>query len=130
MSELKAGLSHSITIEVTPEVLAPRFVPGTPEVFGTPAMLALIERTAKEAVDPYLAEGESTVGTAFKGKHLAATPPGVKVTCTVRLVEVDRARLAFAAEVHDEVEKIGEADHERFIINLEKFRRRVAGKGK
>lgn len=130
MSGLAPGISHTIAIEVTPELLAPRFVEGTPSVYGSPAMIALIEQTAKEAVEGCLGPGETTVGVSFDLRHLAATPPGMKVRCSVVLTEVDRARLKFDAEVHDEVEKIGEGVHQRFIVNREKFQGRVDGKGR
>jgi predicted thioesterase len=41
------------------------------------------------------------------------------VTITVELTEVDRRRLGFAVEVRDELEKVGEGTHERFIIDRE-----------
>jgi len=47
----------------------------------------------------------------------AATPEGMKVTITVELTAVDRRRLSFRFEVHDEVEKVGEGTHERFIVD-------------
>jgi predicted thioesterase len=41
---------------------------------------------------------------------------------------VDGAKLTFKLEAWDEVEKIGEAIHERFIIKPEKFISRLAKK--
>jgi fluoroacetyl-CoA thioesterase len=38
--------------------------------------------------------------------------------------------LTFRLEAFDEVEKIGEATHERFIIQADKFNARVAEKAK
>jgi fluoroacetyl-CoA thioesterase len=38
-----------------------------------------------------------------------------------KLVSVDRRRLGFKVKVFDEAEQVGEADHERFVIELEKY---------
>jgi len=77
---------------------------------------------------PYLGEGEQTAGIGMKFTHTAATPLGMKVRYSARLMEVDGAKLIFEVEGFDEVDKIGEATHQRFIINAEKFNGRVAKK--
>ena len=98
-------------------------------VLATPAMIALSEKTALESVKPYLEEGTSTVGTRVDMAHLAATPVGMKVTCETELIEIDRRRLLFKVEVYDEVEKIAEGTHERFIVNNAKFVEKANSKG-
>ena len=121
MAGLKAGLTHEMTIEATPDMAASRFVKGTPEVFATAAMVALIEQTCKDLVQPYLEEGQTTVGTHINASHIAATPIGMKVTAKAKLEEVDGRRLEFSVEVFDEVEKISDARHTRFIIDTARF---------
>jgi predicted thioesterase len=79
---------------------------------------------------PHLGEKEQTVGIGMKFKHMAATPIGMKVRFNAKLVEVDGKKLTFEVEGFDEVDKIGEATHERFIINAEKFNSRMAEKAK
>jgi len=86
-------------------------------VLSTPDMIRLVEQTAIEAVAPYLAPGQATVGTRVDIAHLAATPVGMTATITVELVEVDRRRLAFRAEVRDELDEVGKGTHERFIVD-------------
>jgi predicted thioesterase len=98
-------------------------------VFATPAMIALSEKTALESVAPYLEEGTSTVGTQVNIAHLAATPVGMKVTCETELIEVDRRRLKFSVVVYDEVEKIAEGTHERFIVDNARFVEKAQAKG-
>ena len=53
--------------------------------------------------------------------HISATPIGMSVRCETKLIEVDRRRLVFAAEVYDDAGKIGEGTHERFLIQNESF---------
>jgi fluoroacetyl-CoA thioesterase len=90
-------------------------------VLATPRLISFMERTAHLAVLPYLAEGQSTVGVHVDVRHLAATPVGMEVRFRAELVEVDRRRLRFKVEAWDEVEKIGEGEHERFIIDWQRF---------
>jgi predicted thioesterase len=94
---------------------------GSLAVYATPAMLALIEKAACEAMNGILDEAETTVGTLLNVKHIAATPVGMKVSATAELIERDGRRLVFKVEANDECGRIGEGIHERFIVNSEKF---------
>lgn len=97
-------------------------------VFSTPMMLALMEMAALRAVQPHLAEGETTVGTMAAFKHTAATPRGMQVRAVARLEAVEGRKLTFVVEAFDEREKIGEGTHERAIVALERFMARVEQK--
>jgi len=44
------------------------------------------------------------------------------------LTVVDEKRLRFHIEAWDDVEKVGEAQHERYVIDLARFMRRVEDK--
>ncbi len=101
---------------------------GSLAVLATPSMIALMEKTARLSVDPFLEEGQSTVGTLVNVKHLSATPVGMKVSCNTELVDIDRRRLVFHVECSDEKGIIGEGEHERFIIDAEKFMSKASAK--
>ena len=126
---LQPGIKGKQTITVTHEQTAAHYGSGALEVFATPAMVALLEETAWRSVQPYLEEGQATVGTRVDIRHLAATPLGGKVTCESELVEVDRRRLVFKVEVFDEKTKVGEGIHERFVIQSDKFLAAARAKG-
>lgn len=97
-------------------------------VYATPAMIALAEQAAYKSVEPYLEEGQGTVGTLMNVKHLAATPVGMQITAKSELTSIEGRKLTFKIEVFDEREKIGEGVHERFIVNNEKFQNKANGK--
>lgn len=118
---LKAGIKGRQEVMVTEDNSASALGSGLLEVFATPAMAALIEKTAWMSVDPYMNDGEGTVGTVLNIKHMAATPVGMRVWCESELIEVDKRRLLFRVEVFDATGKVGEGEHERFVINNEKF---------
>lgn len=118
---LQAGTTGEATTTVVHENTAAAVGAGGVEVFGTPMMIALMENAAWQAVADQLDAGQVTVGTLVNVRHLAATPLGQKVRATAELVEIDRRRLVFKVEAHDEKQKIGEGFHERFIVDLERF---------
>lgn len=125
---LVPGLVGETSATVTPDLTAAAVGSGGLPVFATPMMIGLMEMAAWEAVQPHLGPDESTVGTLVDVKHLAATPLGMVVRATARLAEVDGRRLRFVVEAFDEVEKIGEGSHERYVIKQEKFMERAAKK--
>ena len=117
--ELAPGLKHTQSVTVTEDMTPPHLRGDAIRVLATPDMVRLVEQTAIQGVQPHLKPGQTTVGTVVNIKHLAATPEGMQVTITVEITEIDRRRLGFKFEVHDEVEKVGEGTHERFIIDRE-----------
>ena len=123
---LKPGMKGEATTVVVHENTAAAVGAGGVEVFGTPMMIALMENAAWRAVADALDEGNVTVGTLVNVRHLAATPLGQKVYATAELLEIDGRRLVFQVEAYDEQRKIGEGQHERFIVNLKRFLSRIA----
>src|SRR5204863_6754250 len=90
-----------------------------------PMMIALMENAAWGAVAAELDEGYVTVGTLVNVQHLGATPLGQKVTARAELIAIDGRHLTFKVEAHDEHKKIGEGQHERHIVNLQKCLERI-----
>ena len=125
---LTTGIKGKQELVVTKENTAKAMGSGTLEVFATPAMIALMEKTAYESVAPELEEGSGTVGTALNVKHVAASPVGRKITCESELVKVDGRALTFSVKAYDEKGLIGEGEHERFIIYNEKFQAKADAK--
>ncbi|MEE1008153.1 MAG: thioesterase family protein [Agathobacter sp.] len=125
---LKEGTEARKEIIVTKENTAKVMGSGELEVFATPAMVALMENVAYESVAGQLEEGQGTVGTSMNVKHLSATPVGMKVVCESKLVKVDKRALTFEIKAFDEAGIIGEAIHERFIIENEKFTKKAYSK--
>jgi fluoroacetyl-CoA thioesterase len=134
---LKPGIRyrHRFVVPVTKTVPAlypeaEEFV-AMPEVFATGFLVGFLEWACIKAVNPHLDwPREQTVGTHIDVSHVAATPPGLEVTASVELIEVDGRRLVFTVEAHDGVDLISKGRHERFIINKEKFDAKVGQKRK
>jgi fluoroacetyl-CoA thioesterase len=124
----QAGMTHELSIKSQPEHSARRFYANLPDVFATPFLGGLMEQVSAELVDKHLNPGEQSVGVSMNLKHLAATPLGMGIRVKTEIVAVEGRKLTFKLEAFDDVEKIGEATHERFIIVADKFNARVAEK--
>jgi len=122
---LTVGMTGEATTTVVHENTAAAVGAGGVEVFGTPMMVALMENAAWRTVAVHLDEGHVTVGTVVNIRHLAATPIGQKVRAEAELIEIDGRRLVFKVEAYDERQKIGDGQHERFIVKLDKFLSRI-----
>lgn len=94
---------------------------GSVEVLATPMMIALMEAAAVEAVQEYMPEGWTTVGTRVDVEHIRATPLGGVVTAEAFFVKRKGRVLEFAVTASDSTGVIGQGDHQRHIINLERF---------
>jgi predicted thioesterase len=130
MSELQIGLKGVAETPVAEENTAAAMGSGLLPVFATTAMLALMENAAAGSVQPFLSEGQGTVGTRLEVSHLAATPIGLPVRAESELIEIDRRRLVFSVTAEDDFGPIGEGVHERFIIDNAAFMEKVAKKQK
>jgi fluoroacetyl-CoA thioesterase len=125
---LIVGLTGEAIVQVTPEVTARHLGSGTVSVFATPEMVRLMERAAVNALKPYLAPGQQSVGTLVNVRHLAATPLGATVTARAELLAIEGRRLTFRVSAHDGTDTIGEGMHERALIDLARFEAKVAAK--
>lgn len=121
-NEPPAGLARTQTYVTTPEMRARQL---NADVFSTPAMIGLMERTCVEMTEPYLSENEQTVGVHVDVRHLAATRIGQSVTVTAELLEIKGNKLRYAVSAaNDQGTKIGEGTHRRAIIDTGSFARR------
>ena len=125
---LEAGIRGEQSVAVTSENTAKTMGSGTLDVFATPALVALAEKTCWMSVADALGEGCGTVGTRLELEHSAPTPVGMTVTCESELTAVEGRKLVFKVSLHDEKGPVGGGVHERFIINNAKFAAKAEAK--
>jgi fluoroacetyl-CoA thioesterase len=118
-NELTPGIARTRSYVTTLEMRARQL---KADVFSTPAMIGLMERTCVDLTEPYLNENEQTVGMHVDVRHMAPTKIGQSVTVTAELLEVKEHKLRYAvAATNDQGVKIGEGTHRRAIINTKRF---------
>lgn len=101
---------------------------GDYDIFSTPNMVFLLEHAAIDALKPFLTEGQISVGTCVEVRHLAPTLKGTRVRAEAVAREVNGARILFDVEIFDQFEKVGTAVHERYILDLDRYVRRLEKK--
>ena len=128
MDGLEVGAEGVAEMVVGSNDTALRVGSGQSPVLATAVMVSLMEEAAPAAVESALPEGMQTLGTRLDISHIAATPVGMKVRATARLVEVRKRRLVFVVRAEDEAEVIGEGTHERVAVTVAGFVERVQAK--
>ncbi|MFN2614999.1 MAG: thioesterase family protein [Actinomycetota bacterium] len=123
MTALSAGLTGEARRIVTHDLTAAALGSGDVQVFGTPALLALIEEAAVASLHGALDEGMTSVGASVTLEHLAPSHVGNEVRAIARLVAVDGKRLSFECEAYDGDTLIGRASHVRVVVARARFER-------
>jgi predicted thioesterase len=79
-------------------------------------------------IAPHLQPGQGQVGIVVTIRHMGPTPMGKRVRAEVELTGIDRRRLSFKIKVFDDIEQVGEAEHDRFIVDLDKYQAKLKKK--
>jgi len=128
MEELKIGTSYEKKFFVNQEDTALALGSGGEAVLATPRLVAWMENAAFEGVEATQPEESTTVGTLIELKHMAASPVGMEIRIKATLVSIEKRALNFDIDAWDAVEKIGEAIHQRFIVDKSRFNEKVVKK--
>ena len=125
---LKVGLTGTYRIVVADEHTAPFVGSGKVRVLATPVMINLIEAAALACCEQLLPAGHQSLGIHLDVRHIAATPVGMKVFASARILKIEGRTVFLAVEARDEKELIGDGAHERVVVNVAKFDLRVQAK--
>ena len=118
---LAAGISHEKVVATTDNMGVSHLGEGG-GVLSTPSMIGLIEQTCLESTTPHLDENEQTVGTMVHVWHRASVKIGETVRISCKMLERDRRKLLFEVKVKHGETVVGDGTHERFVIDLNKFK--------
>ena len=133
---LKPGDRIEFSYRVSAEKTVPHLFPEAhdfqqmPKVFATGFMVGLMEWTCMKVIESHLDAGEGSLGVQINVSHIAATVPGQTVTVEAECIKIDGRRLHFHIKAHDGIDLIGEGDHQRMIVDWEKFVSKVNEKAK
>ncbi|HKY08003.1 MAG TPA: thioesterase family protein [Candidatus Binatia bacterium] len=118
-NDVVPGITRTRTYTTTQEMRARQL---DADVFSTPAMIGLMERTCVELTEPYLDPNEQTVGIHVDVRHMAPTKIGQQVTVTAELLEIKDNKLRYSVSAtNDQGIKIGEGMHRRAVIDTTNF---------
>ena len=126
----KIGTVGETTFVVEPKHCIEFATDGMPAVLSTPNLIGILERTARQAIAPFLAADERSVGVELDLRHLAPTPLGAKVTATARVIGAAGRFVDFQIEARDEQELIVRGIHKRAVVLVASFTKRVQNKAR
>ena len=101
---------------------------GMPAVLSTPNLIGILERTARQAISPFLDPDERSVGVEIELRHLAPSPLGAKVTATARVTGTSGRFVDYQIEARDEHELILRGVHKRAVVRLAILQQRLKSK--
>jgi predicted thioesterase len=128
LSALKPGLTGAASLTVAAEHTAPHVGSGRVPVLATPVVINLLEAAALAAVEHLLPAGHQSLGVQLDVRHFAATPVGMRVEAEAELLAVEGRTLRFRVAARDGREPISEGTHERVVVNVARFDRRMEAK--
>ena len=122
MKDIQSKAYAEVSVEVGEDNTAVAVGSGSLEVFGTPCMIALMEKATVNAIASFLENDETTVGTQINVSHCKASAVGAVITARAELSEVQGRKLVFdVSAVDDKGDVVGEGRIERFVVFAEKF---------
>jgi len=122
---LTVGKSGTAAVEVTEKNTAKAVGSGSLDVFATPMMVALMEQAACRCMADSLEETQTSVGTQINVAHVAASPLGANISATATITAVEGRKVSFSVTAHDGVNEIGNGMHDRFIVDAERFMKKL-----
>lgn len=124
---LAAGISTTRRVEID-RARTIDFMGEDGRVYATPELVRDIEITCREFLLEHLDTGEDSVGIRIEADHMAATLMGMAVEFSVTIAEVKGRQVVFDVTAKDDLEKICQGRHIRFVVDVEQTKKRLAGK--
>lgn len=128
MKNPEIGIKGIAELTVSSNKLAVNVGSGSLEVFATPVMTMLMEKSACNCLADYMKNDETTVGTELNIQHVSATPEGMKVYAEAVLTAINGREFTFEVTAYDESGLIGKGTHKRFLVFGEKFTAKAKSK--
>ena len=125
MKEIKIGVELRLKEKVDEKHSAAQVGSGALNVYSTPSMIALMEKTCMLSIASLLPDSKTTVGGMVNVRHHRPTAIGKEVECRCEVVAIKDQRVDFVVEVFEGEKLIGDGQHSRFIIDINSFMDRV-----
>ena len=119
--------SYTSTLVVGEQHTAEKMGSGDLPVLATPVMAALMENAAMNAAADEIPAEDTTVGGFIETSHLCPSAVGATVTATAELIKAEGKKLTYKITAREGDKVIGEGTHIRFVVNREKFMKKVMG---
>lgn len=128
---MKSTLTIGATATRRVEIDTPRtidFLGEALRVYATPELVRDFEIVCRDLLLEYADSGEDSVGTGISVSHDGATLRGMSVDITAVVAKVEGRLVTFDLAAKDAFEEISRGTHTRFVVDVEKLRKKVAEK--
>lgn len=122
---LKPGLTRQQDFIVEETHTAAHIGSGAVKALATPWMVAFMEITARTLLDEHLPEGYSSVGIRVNVRHLAPSALGSQLRAEVTVDAIAGYKVTLSVAVWDREQQVGAGNHERHVIDVQRFLKRV-----
>jgi predicted thioesterase len=129
MHEILVGARSELKVTVAPEMAISFLGESGPRVLSTPQMILYMERACRTMLIPMLEPGHDSLGTKVCVSHLAAAPIGAQAVFSAEITSVDERRVEFRIKAWSGDKRDGEGTHQRTIINVARFSKKMATNG-
>lgn len=126
---LAVGIKGQASLLVDQSHTAKSFGIGSIPVLGLPALVALMERAAANAVRPHLEEGQDSVGVVASVRQFVPIGLNRHLRAEAIVAGIDGKRVTFSVTVQDLRERVAEGSLERSIVDREEFIWGAASRG-
>ena len=114
-------ISFSKKFVVTADQTAKYIGSGDLEVLATPAMLTMVENTAKEYLHKKLAVGETSVGSFIETTHLRPSSINTEIIVELSIPSHEKEKFDFSFKVYGNKELIATGNHQRVVVLTDIF---------
>lgn len=97
------------------------------DVVSSPATIGFLEMACHNVIDPHFEGDEASVGVGFNFRHLAAAHLDAPIAVSAELIEQNDRLFTFKVEASQNGRLIMTGEHERAVINLERFLKKETG---
>ena len=126
MKPLKTGSTYQTEVWAKPEDLASAIGNTGVDVVSSPATIGYLEMACHHIIDPSFQGDEASVGVGFNFRHLGAAYLDAPIRVHAELIEQDDKLFTFDVEATQGGKLIMTGQHQRAVINLDRFLKKTA----
>ncbi|MGI9464186.1 MAG: thioesterase family protein [Aestuariivirgaceae bacterium] len=125
MKPVETGASYQGEVWAKPADLASAIGNTGVDVVSSPATIGYLEMACHHVIDPHFEGDEASVGVGFNFRHLAAAHLGAPIEVTAELIEQTDRLFTFKVKAAQDGKTIMTGQHERSVINLDRFMKKT-----
>lgn len=121
MKPVATGARYTGEVWAKPADLASAIGNTGVDVVSSPATIGYLEMACHHVIDPHFEGDEASVGVGFNFRHLTAAHLEAPIEVSAELIEQTDRLFTFKVEARQADKVIMTGQHERALVNLDRF---------